>query len=467
MMRMRGRGYHWQLFSVVPLMMAIALIPTGSANVAVHRAAAPGHGVHGGTAAFAQEPHPAAQAPHPAAQAPHPAAQAPHPAAQAPHPAPAAAASELALRLQALLGQHSILAADFMRGRIRGDEDFVQAADAALGKNTGAMTQLVKDLFGAEAARRFGPLWGNHVVTLFGYAGGLADQDYAARAEARKSLTSFERNLGSFFAGASGGRLSPASADRALLTHVDHLLAQADAYAARDYPTADRIYQEAYRHTFDLGRTLADALLPAGKSADMQTPTWRLRSELGKLLAEHVALAVDVTRAAVTNSGDFTAAADLVNSNTRDLSTAMDSLFGATAAKGFQSLWAYHVEQLVAYAAGTAAQDAGRRDHARTNLHDFERRFAAFLQTATGRRLDAGSLAKALLSHDQMLLRHADAFGAKDYQTAHQVAYDTYQHMSDLARQLADAFGATVAARLPVGGAQTGFGGMAADVEPR
>jgi hypothetical protein len=455
MMRMRGRGYHWQLFSVVPL-MAIALIPAGSANVAVHRTAAPGHGAHGGAAAFAQAPHAAAL------QAPHAATSQVQRAAAAP-----AAASELALRLQALLGQHSILAADFMRGRIRGDEDFVQAADAALGKNTGAMTRIVEDLFGAEAAKRFGPLWGNHVVTLFGYAGGLADQDDAARAEARESLRSFERNLGSFFAGASGGRLSQASADRALLAHVDHLLAQADAYAARDYPTADRIYQEAYRHTFDLGRTLAYALLPAGQSADLQTPTWRLRSELGKLLAEHVALAVDVTRAAVMNSGDFTAAADLVNGNTRDLSTAMDSLFGAAAAKGFQTLWAYHVEQLVAYAAGTAAQDAGRRDRARTNLHDFERRFAAFLQTATGRRLDAGSLAKALLSHDQMLLRHADAFGAKDYQTAHQVAYDTYEHMSDLARQLADAFGATVAARLPVGGAQTGFGGMAADVEPR
>ena len=57
-------------------------------------------------------------------------------AAAAPSPA------EQALRLQALLGQHSVLAADFMRGRIRGDENFAQAADAALGKNTDAMTNL-------------------------------------------------------------------------------------------------------------------------------------------------------------------------------------------------------------------------------------------------------------------------------------------------------------------------------------
>jgi hypothetical protein len=351
-----------------------------------------------------------------------------------------------------------------MRGRIRGDEDFVQAANAALGKNTDAMTQAVGELAGADAAKQFGPLWGNHVVALFKYAGGLADQDDSARAEARKTLTSFELSLGSIVAAGSNGRLNPDAAKQALLAHVDHLLRQADAYAARDYPTADRIYRQGYRHTFDLGGTIAGALLPAAQAAQLKTPVWQLRSELGKLLGEHVVLMVDVTRAAVTNSADFTAAAGLVNGNTRDLATAVDSMFGAAAAKDFQSLWAYHVEQLVAYAGGTAAPDAARRDRARTNLHNFEQRFAKFLQTATGRRLGAASLAKALLAHDQMLLRHADAFGAKDFQAAHQIAYDTYGHMLELARQLADAFGATVAANMPVGGAQTGFGGMAADV---
>jgi hypothetical protein len=39
--------------------------------------------------------------------------------------------------------------------------------------------------------------------------------------------------------------------------------------------------------------------------------------------------------------------------------------------------------------------------------------------------------------------------------------------MFELARRLADAFGATVAARLPVGGAQTGRGGLAHVVERR
>jgi len=92
---------------------------------------------------------------------------------------------------------------------------------------------------------------------------------------------------------------------------------------------------------------------------------------------------------------------------------------------------------------------------------------AAFLESATGKRLGSSSLATALLSHDQMLLQHADAFAAKDYATAHAIAYEAYEHMLELARLLADAFGATVAARLPVGGMQTGYGGMAETVGRR
>ncbi len=39
--------------------------------------------------------------------------------------------------------------------------------------------------------------------------------------------------------------------------------------------------------------------------------------------------------------------------------------------------------------------------------------------------------------------------------------------MFERARHLAEAFGATVAARLPVGGAKTGYGGLARVVERR
>jgi hypothetical protein len=394
-----------------------------------------------------------------------------HPAG---HDAPAAAvaaarapAADLAVQLQALLGQHSVLAADLMRSRIRGDDNFVQAANAALGENTDAMTALMGQLFGTATATKFGPMWSEHIVALFAYASAVADQDAAARTHAHEELAEYEGDLATFFSGASHGRLSPAAARSAVVLHVSHLTMQADAYAARDYATADRLYRESYQHTYDLGLTLADALLPANDRATLRTPIWRLRSQLGKLLAEHAVLVEDVTRAAVTNTPDFTAAGEMINGNTRDLAAAIDTLFGAPAAKQFQSLWAAHVEQLVAYAGATAAGDAARRQQARAGLQDFERGMAAVLAPATGGRMTPAVLAAALQAHDQMLLRHADAYAAKDYPSAHTIAGQTYQHMFELARQLADGFGATVASRLPKGGAQTGYGGLADLVENR
>ena len=66
-----------------------------------------------------------------------------------------------------------------------------------------------------------------------------------------------------------------------------------------------------------------------------------------------------------------------------------------------------------------------------------------------------------------MLRQQVDAFVAKDYVTAHDVAYSTYQEMFGLSGQLAQAFGETVAKRLPVGAAQTGRGGEAAIIGGR
>jgi len=370
-------------------------------------------------------------------------------------------AADRAVQLQALLGQHSVLAADVMRSRIRGDDDFVQAANAALGRNTDAMTDLVRRLFGDAAANAFAPQWSEHIVQLVAYAAALGDQDDAARSTARERLVKFEGELADFFAGASKGRLKPADARAAVAMHVQHLTTQADAYAAGDYAKADQLNREGYEHTYDMGLALADALLPAGDRAALRAPVWRLRSQLGKLLAEHAVLVEDVTRAAVTNTPDFDAAAKMINANTQSLGAAMDTLFGAAAGKQFQALWAEHVEQLVAYSAGAAAKDTARQEAAKAQLRAFEQRMAKFLGGATAGRMSGADLTKALTSHDGMLLRHADAYAARDYPAAHDVAYQTYEHMFQVAQALADAFGATVAARLPQGGAQTGYGGLA------
>jgi hypothetical protein len=371
------------------------------------------------------------------------------------------------LRLQSLLGEHSVLAADMMRGRIRGDEDFLQAANAALTKNTDDMAQLVGSLFGGDAAKQFSSVWAAHVAALFTYARGIADHDDKTRDDAHNQLAAFERDIASFFANASGGRLPPDAAQAAVLAHVDHLLHQADKYAAGDFAGANAEYRAGYQHTYGLGETLARALLSPDDVKALDAPSWRLRSQLGQLLGEHVQLVIDATRAGVQNSKDFAAAGDVVNANTRDLAGAMSTLFGGKAATSFQSLWADHVDQIMVYTTATVSRNTQQRDEARQKLTDFENRLAAFIAGATQRRMPTADVAKALVMHDEMLLQQVDAYAAKDYRKAHEIADSTYAHMYDLSGQLADAFGATVAARLPKGGAETGSGGAAGDVGHR
>lgn len=380
---------------------------------------------------------------------------------------PTASAEDAALQLQALLGHHSIVASEMMRARLRGDEDFAQSANAALGKNTDAMSDMVKALLGESASTEFRTLWTGHVTALFDYALGLVKADQAARDEAQATLSRFETDLASFFAAGAQGRLPADAANSAVQAHVHHLLQQADAYAAGDYATANRLFREAYSHTFGLGKVLAVALLGADKTAGLETPAWRLRSELTRLLGEHVVLAVAATRAGVLNAPDFAAAADAVNANTTDLAGAIDALFGAEAARSFMSLWADHLEQVMAYTAAIVGQDQARRDDAQAKLDGFEAQFAGFLETATASRIATSDLAEALAMHDEKLIQQIDAYAAKDYQTAHDTAYSTYEHMRELASQLANAFGDTVAKRLPSGGPETGLGGTGEPVGRR
>jgi hypothetical protein len=304
-------------------------------------------------------------------------------------------------------------------------------------------------------------MWSQHIVGLVTYAGALADHNDSERKTSKAELLEYENKLADFFAGGSKGRLSQADAREAVHEHVDHLTGQADAYVDKDYATADKLYRQGFQHTYALGLALANALLPQADVAVLQQPIWRLRSQLGELLAEHAVLIEDTTRAAASNTPDFTAAGDEMNANTQDISAAIGTLFSASAGKQFEGMWASHVDALVSYGAATAAKDRGRQQAAKIRLATFETQMSSFLGGATNHKLTDAQYAAALRDHDQMLMQHADAYAAKDYVKAHDIGYDTYNHMFELARTLADAFGESVAEKLPQGGAQTGYGGEA------
>ena len=66
-----------------------------------------------------------------------------------------------------------------------------------------------------------------------------------------------------------------------------------------------------------------------------------------------------------------------------------------------------------------------------------------------------------------MLLGEVEAYQAKDYTQAHDLGYQAYDEMFDLAGQLSNAIQLTMAKKLPKGGSQTGGGGMAGVVSRR
>jgi hypothetical protein len=375
--------------------------------------------------------------------------------------------TDVALQLEALLGQHSVLVADMMNSRIRNDDDVAQVANVAVTRNTDDLTAVVKAMFGDQAAAAFHTAWSAHTTAFFNYARGVATNDAAVRDDARAQLVKFENGLGDFFAGASQGRLSQAAAHATLATHIDHLLQQADAYGRHDYTQAADLYRMGYSHAYGIGQGLAATLLPPDQAAQLDQPSWRLRSELDRLLGEHVALAVATLRAGATNSPDFTATAGALNANTSDLTSAMGTLLGPAAGQRFMSLWADHVDALVGYTAGVTGHDDARRQAAQDKLRMCEGQLSSFLGDATGNTVANADLAKAFLAHDRLLTQQVDAAANEDYGQANTLSYTAYQDMFNLSRQLSDAFGETVAARLPRGAAETGAGGEAGAPEPR
>jgi hypothetical protein len=325
---------------------------------------------------------------------------------------------------------------------------------------------VVEGLAGAEQAARFRALWGEHVTALFTYTRGLATDDAAVRDEARAALDRFRADGAELLAEVSGGRLTREAVRTELGTHDDHLVAQADAYAAGDYAPANAQFREGYQHAYALGNAVAANVLPPDQAAELNTPQYKLRSELTRLLGEHVGLALGTLRAGATNAPDFPAMAESLNANTSDVTAAVSSLFGDPAASQFMQLWADHLDLLGGYAADVGAQKPNRREEVQAGLRDWQVRFASFIETATGGRVPAPDLAAALLGLDDLLLGQVDALAAGDYPRARELANQTYPQVFGFARNLADAFGATLAAAMPQGGAPTGGGGMAGALVP-
>jgi hypothetical protein len=168
-------------------------------------------------------------------------------------------AAELQSQLGMRFGEHAELAVDAMRSGISNYPDFPAAA-AALDQNTQEITAMIESVFGAQSARSFQALWGDHIDAFVAYTQALAQQDEAAQEAAQARLTGFNSDFAEFLSTSTGGRLGTEALADAFVMHEEMLLKQINEYAAADYTTAHQVSFDAYKHMFALADQAATAI---------------------------------------------------------------------------------------------------------------------------------------------------------------------------------------------------------------
>jgi hypothetical protein len=289
----------------------------------------------------------------------------------------------------------------------------------------------------------------------------VAGDDTSAKQKARAALLTDADAYGSWLAEASDGRVKASDAAKVMRTHVEQLMRQADAYAARDYAEAYRIERQAYEHMFTAGTALAKASLEPKAAAGLDAPPEQLRAAFAMLLGEHMQLIIDAQRATFAGSPEFRAAAAQVNANTSALTKGMGAIVGPRKAAEFQSAWAEHVEGLLAYSTAVAGNDEAAKTAARQEMRGYGARLALYLSDIVRNELPLEPLTQALGEHDQHLVEQVDAYAARNYDQALRAEREGYEQMLGVAGTLVGAIQKTVKPQLPVGGSQTGGGGTA------
>ena len=363
--------------------------------------------------------------------------------------------------LERLLGHHAILAVRVMRGQVRGSPELVQTLEDALGSNTHDLMVAVKSLHGGKAARTFEQLWTNHVVSLFEYAGAVDAGKHKAKKRFLAELDRYRADFGSFVEAASDGTLKADAVAESLKTHINQLLAQVKAYAAKDYAAAYRLERAAFGHMFPTGKALAGGLSvhhPGEASVALDNPAQSLKSALSLLLGEHVELLVEATRSGVSGSREFKYAARALDRNTEDLTESMGALFGHKNARRFNRIWADHIDDLIDYTIAKAGDNQKAQKKAMRRTRAFVRKFPRFLTRVTGLEASPG-LSRQIARHHHLIVDQLDAYAAEKYSLALRVANRAYEDMFSAAVELGGQLQKRFSTVAPVGGAGTGGGG--------
>ena len=163
------------------------------------------------------------------------------------------------------------------------------------------------------------------------------------------------------------------------------------------------------------------------------TPASELRTQMNRLLDEHVYLAMAATDTALDGRGDeYKGAVSALDANSAQLGGLISSAYGDAAGKAFLDGWRRHIGFFVDYTQGVAGKDQPKRAKAVADLNQYAKDLADLLNSANGLPKDA--VIGLVQSHAIALCTVIDAQGSGD--SASQ--YAKSRIAADQVRQIGD-----------------------------
>lgn len=325
-------------------------------------------------------------------------------------------AADLRVRLDALLGEHVLLAAKATDASVNGRSEEAGAYQALLGRNSSDLGDVVGAALGPDFRMRFVQAWSAHDGLLARYADAAARQDRAQQDQTAQALTGEYVPQFAGIVGSATGLPAESVAELAR-QHVVGMEQVVHDLVARDWPSAYASMRRAYTHMQSIGDTLAAAIVrkqAARLPGDAAARGVDLRVTLDKLLQEHAYLTTTATSAALGGRTDeLQAAARSLNDSAADLARALGAVAGTGAQARFDQLWTTHDALVIDYALGVARGDLTTRQGTLADLaNGSTEQFASFLADLTG--LPPETLSAMVRQHVLATTNAVDAQEAPD-----------------------------------------------------
>jgi cytochrome c556 len=312
--------------------------------------------------------------------------------------------AELRAGLTALLEEHVYLAGIAVANGVGNglDSGEFKAAAATLDSNSKGLAEAITSVYGDDAGEQFLALWRKHIGFFVTYTKGLATKDPKLAAKAQKQLDGYRTDFGAFIASANPNLPADAVAAE-LKPHVASLSAAIRSVVTGKANAFAKL-KKAADHMPMTAKVLAGGIAkqyPDKFSGNSDSGASELRSGLTGLLEEHVYLAGIAVSQGVgegLDSKQFKAAAAALDTNSKGLSKAIGSVYGADAGKQFLALWRKHIGFFVTYTKGLATKDAALAAKAQKQLDGYRTDFGAFIASANP-NLPADAVAEELKPH--------------------------------------------------------------------